>query len=86
MDSTQQSPDPGAVSDDTAAHVLAYMSIVDKVSKFSDQELADQVIEKIWGQLAFGSLKDALLDELLRRFETRAGILRDEDGEIIQKS
>ena len=47
MDSTQQSPDPGAVSDDTAAHVLAYMSIVDKVSKFSDQELADQVIEKI---------------------------------------
>jgi hypothetical protein len=61
------------------------MSIVDKVSKLSDQELTDQVIEKIWGQLTFCSPEDALLDELLRRFETRAGIIRSEEGEIIQK-
>ena len=86
MSSSSQSPDFGAVSDDTAAHVAAYMVTTDKVSKLSDRELTDQVTEKIWGQLAFGSLEDVLLNELLRRFEARAGIIRSEEGEIIQKS
>lgn len=60
-----------------------FMALTDRFEAMSDVELAEVVIEKVWGQLVLGSEEDAALDELIKRFEAAKGIKRDDDGRVI---
>jgi hypothetical protein len=62
---------------------LMCLTARDNVEKMSDRELVDLVEKHIWGNLRFGSAEDWLLDELINRFETRRGIARDDNGNIL---
>lgn len=59
-----------------------YLDYAEKAEQMSDAQLIDAVIERVWGQMAWNE-PEALLNELMKRFEQRAGITRDENGEII---
>jgi len=50
-----------------------------RVQKLTDQELADEAIVKVWGQLKLNTPEEAVVDELIRRFQKLAGIPEDED-------
>lgn len=58
--------------------VLSMIESNDKVAMLTDKELSDQVIERVWGSLAWNSQEDWLLNELIRRFDTTKGINRDD--------
>lgn len=55
-----------------------------RAEALSDVRLVEEVIDKVWGKFSFSDERMDLLDELIDRFEKRAGIKRDEEtGEII---
>lgn len=58
--------------------MLSMIESGDKVAMLTDKELSDQVIERVWGSLAWNSQEDWLLDELIRRFDIAKGINRDD--------
>jgi hypothetical protein len=62
---------------------LLLLKSKDRVAKLTDRELSAAVLSEVWAGLGFGSKADWLLDEMIQRFEKRAGIERDEDGEIL---
>lgn len=70
------------ISSVAADRILKMLALTDRVAKFSDATLSTAVIEKVWGTLNLGSEQDALLDEMIRRFDAAKGIVRGEDGEI----
>lgn len=66
--------------------LLKWLKVTEKVSKLSDTELSIAVVDKIWGRITkLGTEEEALLNELINRFEKHAGIERDEEGEVIEK-
>lgn len=67
-----------------ADRILKMLALTDRVAKLSDASLSTLVIEKVWGTLNLGSEQDALLDEMIRRFDAAKGIVRDEEEEIDQ--
>jgi hypothetical protein len=66
-------------------HAAALMKVFreqDKIQKMSDSALSQEIINNVLGNMVFGKRDELLLDEYIKRFERRAGIRRDETGEI----
>jgi hypothetical protein len=57
-----------------ADRILKMLALTDRVAKLSDAALSTAVIEKVWGPLNLGGEQDALLDEMIRRFDEAKGI------------
>lgn len=65
--------------------VLRFMELHDRSAALSDVELVEQVVDKVWGRAHnLGSWEEQILDELITRFEHRAGIDRDDEGRIVK--
>ena len=71
--------------DRAAARLVQVFKMMERHATLSDHELVDRVITEVWGKCPFplGSEPENLLDELITRFEKRAGIRRDDDGKIV---
>jgi hypothetical protein len=50
-----------------------------RAAKLTDKELANEAIVKVWGRLKLGKEEEAIVDELIRRFQKLAGIPEYED-------
>lgn len=68
----------GAVYDPVALENLAkFMRVCENVDGMTDEELSDAV-HVIWARFPVGTFEDALLSEMLSRFDELAGIDRGE--------
>lgn len=83
--STDNQPFP-PLTDQQCANLLGFLNRQDRISKLSDCELSEEVLNKVWGKLILGSEEDSLLDEMITRFELVMGIERNEEGELIDES
>lgn len=62
--------------------LAALLVNAEQLTLLTNADLADAVLETLYGAFPVASREMAVLDELLNRFETLAGIERDDDGEI----
>ncbi len=72
------------ITEDGVARLLAFLKLTEQIEKLSNVALAEAVMNKVWGQLPMGSERDALLNEMISRFERLSGIQRNEVGEIVE--
>jgi hypothetical protein len=72
-------------SDDLLHGALILLHEKGAVEKLTDAQLSDAVLKEVWSTLNFGSREDWLIDELISRFESKVGIERDMNGEILAK-
>lgn len=71
---------------EAASRVLVVMNRIETISKLSDLELSDRIVNEVWGRMYLGSVEETLLNELVTRFEKLTGIERNEEGEIVKTS
>jgi hypothetical protein len=68
----------GIVYDPVALdHLAKFIRVCENVGGMTDEELSDAV-HAIWARFPVGTVEDALLSEILSRFDELAGIIRDE--------
>lgn len=70
---------------DLFSSVMKLVKETERIANLSDEELSDLVINEIWSKFIFGSREDFLLDEMIKRFDKKSGIVRDKKGKIIKK-
>lgn len=66
-----------------AAKLARMLALAEEMQGLTDGELANRVIEEVWGLEEVDTVPGALIDELLNRFEQFAGIERDDEGAIV---
>jgi len=71
-------------SDQDLDRLMASLTLMGKIESLSDSELADLVVNRVWGRLSLGTEEEFLINELITRFELRVGIERNDDGEIVK--
>ena len=78
---------PGPEQDKLVNHIMKWLKVANEVEKLTDAQLADAVVADVWAKMfKLGTREEALLDEMIKRFEAKSGIERDDEGEIISKS
>ena len=64
--------------------VCRFVDLTKRVEALSDRELAARVVNDVWGKcVRLGTEEEALLDEMITRFEAKSGIERDEEGRVL---
>lgn len=72
------------IEDKNIDKLFKILEKTDKIGKLTDAELSERVINEVWATIGYGSDRELLLDEMVRRFDKFAGIKRDCNGEITE--
>ena len=57
-----------------AEALMQMLANLDHAVKLSDEDLVNEVIDKVWARLNWDGPEETLLNELIERFKVRAGI------------
>ena len=71
------------LSDADLDNILKLLDEREKVAALSDRDPSALVLHGVWATLELGSQRETLLDEYITRFETKCGIERDEEGDML---
>lgn len=69
-------------SNEGSARLAAYMAEAERVAQFTHVELAQGIIEEVLS--AVEGRDEILVIEMLSRFEEMSGIVRNDDGEVVE--
>ena len=86
---TNNIPNPTPATDSTKwtdeqlNRLIKAIRIFDQIEKMTDLELSEAVLHKVWAPMNLGSEGEMLVSQLLNRFEKKAGIERDDEGNVV---
>lgn len=64
-----------------AEAMMQMLANLDHAEKLSDEDLVNEVIDKVWARLNWDGPEETLLNELIERFKVRAGIEDREEND-----